>query len=47
MVKPMKKRRGFTLIELLVVMAVVSVVLSIFVPRYMHKVAIAKEAALN
>ncbi len=47
MVKPMKKRRGFTLIELLVVMAVVSVLLSIVVPRYMHKVDIAKEAALK
>jgi general secretion pathway protein G len=47
MVKAMKKRLGFTLIELLVVMAIVSVLLSIVVPRYMQKVDIAKEAALK
>lgn len=40
-------RRGFTLIELLVVMAIVSVLLSIVVPRYTHKVDVAKEAALR
>ncbi|MCY1366274.1 type II secretion system protein G [compost metagenome] len=38
---------GFTLIELLVVMAIVSALLSIVVPRYMHKVDVAKEAALK
>lgn len=41
------KKRGFTLIELLVVMAIVSALLSIVVPRYMHKVDVAKEAALK
>lgn len=43
----MNKRRGFTLIELLVVMAIVSALLSIVVPHYMHKVDVAKEAALK
>jgi type II secretion system protein G len=47
MVSAMKDRRGFTLIELLVVMAIVSTLLSIVVPRYMHKVDVAKEAALK
>jgi len=35
------------LIELLVVMAIVSALLSIVVPRYIHKVDVAKEAALR
>ena len=43
----MKRSRGFTLIELLVVMAIVSALLSIVVPRYIHKVDVAKEAALR
>ncbi|MBT2336230.1 prepilin-type N-terminal cleavage/methylation domain-containing protein [Variovorax paradoxus] len=48
MVSAMKQRRnGFTLIELLVVMAIVSALLSIVVPRYMHKIDVAKEAALK
>ncbi|MDQ0612269.1 general secretion pathway protein G [Variovorax sp. W1I1] len=47
MVSKLKKRRGFTLIELLVVMAIVSALLSIVVPRYIHKVDVAKEAALK
>ncbi|MCY1215812.1 type II secretion system protein G [compost metagenome] len=48
MVNHMKLRwAGFTLIELLVVMAIVSALLSIVVPRYMHKVDVAKEAALK
>lgn len=48
MVKMMNNRgRGFTLIELLVVMAIVSALLSIVMPRYMHKVDVAKEAALK
>jgi len=41
------RRRGFTLIELLVVMAIVSTLLAIVVPRYLHKVDVAKEAALR
>jgi general secretion pathway protein G len=40
-------RGGFTLIELLVVMAIVSTLLSIVVPRYMHRIDVAKEAALK
>lgn len=47
MVKAMRRQRGFTLIELLVVMAIVSVLLSIVMPRYMHKLDVAKEAALK
>lgn len=47
MVNTVKRSRGFTLIELLVVMAIVSALLSIVVPRYMHKVDVAKEAALK
>jgi len=48
MVNHMKLRwAGFTLIELLVVMAIVSALLSIVVPRYMHKVDVAKEAAMK
>ena len=41
------RRAGFTLIELLVVMAIVSVLLSIVVPRYMKQADHAREAALK
>jgi general secretion pathway protein G len=47
MVTPMKRSLGFTLIELLVVMAIVSALLGIVAPRYVHKVAVAREAALK
>lgn len=47
MVTVMQRRGGFTLIELLVVMAIVAALLSIVVPRYIHKVDMAKEAALR
>ena len=45
----MGRRRigGFTLIELLVVMAIIAVLLSIAVPRYMGNVAKANEAVLR
>lgn len=39
--------RGFTLIELLVVMAIVSALLALVVPRYMHQADRAKEVALK
>jgi general secretion pathway protein G len=41
------RRRGFTLIELLVVMAVISLLLSIAVPRYYGSVKRAEEATLR
>ena len=41
------RRAGFTLIELLVVMAIVSVLLTIAVPRYMRQADRAKETALK
>jgi general secretion pathway protein G len=46
---PSVRRRinGFTLIELLVVMAIIAVLLSIAVPRYMGNVAKANEAVLR
>jgi len=47
MVTPMKRWLGFTLIELLVVMAIVAALLGIVAPRYMNRVAVAKEAALK
>jgi len=40
-------RRGFTLIELLVVMAIIAMLLSIAVPRYLRSVDDAREAALK
>lgn len=39
--------RGFTLIELLVVMAIISILLSLSVPRYLGGVDKAKEAVLQ
>lgn len=39
--------RGFTIIELLVVMAVLAVLASLVVPRYMNKVQSAKEVVLR
>lgn len=39
--------RGFTLIELLVVMAIIGVLLTISVPRYMHSVEKSREAVLH
>ena len=41
------QRRGFTLIELLVVMALISLLLSIAVPRYFGHVDKAKESVLR
>ena len=40
-------RRGFTLIELLVVMAIISLLLSIAVPRYFGHIDKAKESVLR
>ncbi len=40
-------RRGFTLIELLVVMAVISLLLTLAMPRYLHSVEKAREAVLK
>jgi len=40
-------RRGFTLIELLVVLAIVSVLLTMVVPRYMDRIDVAKETVLR
>lgn len=42
-----RRINGFTLIELLVVMAIIAVLLSIAVPRYMGNVAKANEAVLR
>jgi len=39
--------KGFTLIELLVVMAIIGVLLTISVPRYMHSVEKSREAVLH
>jgi general secretion pathway protein G len=39
--------RAFTLVELLVVMAIVALLLSIAVPRYMHSVEQSKETMLR
>lgn len=41
------RRQGFTLIELLVVMAIVSTLLLLVAPRYLHRVDAAKEAVLR
>ena len=40
-------RRGFTLIEMLVVLVVISMLLTIAVPRYLHSLARSKEAVLK
>lgn len=42
-----RRSKGFTLIELLVVMAIIAVLLTIAVPRYMGNVAKANEAVLR
>lgn len=39
-------RRGFTLIELLVVLAIVGALVGLAVPRYLHRVDLAKETVL-
>jgi general secretion pathway protein G len=41
------RRRGFTLIELLVVMSIISVLLTIAVPRYFRTVQRSKETVLR
>jgi general secretion pathway protein G len=41
------RRRGFTLIELLVVLAIVSTLLLLVAPRYLHKVDASKETVLR
>lgn len=48
--EPMKlimTRAGFTLIELLVVMSIISLLLTIAVPKYFHSIDKAKEATLH
>ena len=47
MVKTMKMARGFTLIELLVVLAIISLLLTIGVPRYFHSVDKSREQVLR
>lgn len=41
------RRRGFTLIELLVVLAIVAVLLTLVVPRYVDRIDVAKETVLR
>ena len=40
-------KRGFTLIELLVVLAIVGALVGLAVPRYLHRVELAKETVLR
>ncbi len=40
-------RAGFTLIELLVVLAIVAVLLTLVVPRYVNRIDVAKETVLR
>jgi general secretion pathway protein G len=42
-----RRGRGFTLIELMVVMLIISLLLTIAVPRYLHSLARSKEAVLK
>lgn len=42
-----QRGRGFTLIELIVVMAVLAILLSLVVPRYLDRVEDAREAVLK
>ena len=43
----MVEKRGFTLIELLVVLAIVGALVGLAVPRYLHRVDLAKETVLQ
>jgi general secretion pathway protein G len=47
MVNPIHRRGGFTLIELLVVLAIISLLLTIALPRYFGSVEKSKEVALR
>jgi general secretion pathway protein G len=42
-----RRGRGFTLIEMMVVMVIISLLLTIAVPRYLHSLAHSKEAVLK
>jgi general secretion pathway protein G len=42
-----RRHRGFTLIEMLVVMVIISLLLTIAVPRYLHSLANSREAVLK
>lgn len=44
--KPHQDANGFTLIELLVVLAIISLLLTIAVPRYFHSIDASKEVIL-
>ncbi len=47
MVTTMKRNKGFTLVELLVVLAIISLLLTIALPRYFSSVDKSKEVALR
>ncbi len=47
MVTAMKRNKGFTLVELLVVLAIISLLLTIALPRYFSSVDKSKEVALR